>query len=97
MSTIRAGMWVESDQGLGIVHTKQGSAVEILDGEGNVTTRVAPDPELWVDIVDAQGQTVFSMPASATGNLRQASLQRLRAMPRVAHLSDAQLASFGYI
>jgi hypothetical protein len=83
----RQGVWVETDQGVGIRTTEK---TEIA-GTGHAIT-VA-----YVDMVDATtGETIAArIPESSLGNVR---IARRVAIPaaRIAHLSAEQLARLGY-
>jgi hypothetical protein len=80
----RQGVWVETDQGVGI-RTVEKIAIEGTD------IAVA-----YVDMVNDAGETIAArIPESSLGNVR---IARRVAIPaaRVAHLTAEQLATLGY-
>lgn len=74
---IEAGMWVMTDQGLGIIAVER-------------------DRSTWVHLVDDQGDTLAALPLDRASRIRIAKAKELPAK-RVGHLSDKQLAAFGYV
>jgi hypothetical protein len=86
----RQGVWVETDQGVGIRNVEK---VSISDGSENGTIEI---PTAYVDLVSSSGETIAArIPESSLGNVR---IARRVAIPaaRVAHLSAEQLARLGY-
>ena len=80
----RQGVWVETDQGVGI-RTVEKIAIEGAD------IAVA-----YVDMVSDAGETIAArIPESSLGNVRIARRVAIPAV-RIAHLSAEQLARLGY-
>lgn len=83
--TDRQGVWVESDQGVGIRTVEKA----IIGG--------SEIPCAYVDIVDGTGMTLASrIPEASLTNVR---IARRSAIPpdRIAHLSAEALARMGYV
>lgn len=81
----RQGVWVESDQGVGIRTTEK------IDIGGN---EVAVG---YVDIVSGTGETIAARVPEAS--LTNVHIARRASIPpdRIAHLSADQLARMGYV
>lgn len=81
----RQGVWVETDQGIGI---RTSEKMDISGNEFQVG---------YVDIVDSAGATIAArVPEASLTNVR---LARRASIPpdRIAHLSAEQLARMGYV
>ena len=81
----RQGVWVETDQGVGIRNFET-----VLVGSATVSVA-------YVDIVDKTGEThAARIPESSLGNVR---IARRVAIPaaRIAHLSAERLGLLGYL
>jgi hypothetical protein len=74
---IEPGMWVESDQGVGIVARER-------------------DGSMWLHLTDSEGSTLAHVPMAVCKNV---CIARAKSIPkgRVDHLTDKQLAAFGYV
>lgn len=81
----RNGVWVETDQGVGIRNLEK---VSVAGGEITVAK---------IDLVNADGSTaVAGLPEASLSGVR---IARAASIPhdRVAHLTSAQLAALGYV
>lgn len=100
MNELRNGMWVSSDQGVGI-YTAHRVAITAtsrrpLDGGAQALPAETVVNEPWVHLTDASGNTLAALPAERCSFLRQADAAELPAA-RVGHLSFAELAALGYL
>lgn len=85
----RNGVWVETDQGVGI---RLVDPKEIRTADGAVVGRIDVP---MIHLTDADGVTMVEVPESAVGNVRIARRASIPAQ-RIAGFSDEQLARLGY-
>lgn len=84
----RQGVWVETDQGVGV------RTIEKTRLEGAVPVEISVG---YVDMVNGAGETIAArVPELSLGNVR---IARAAAIPsaRIAHLPPATLQQLGYV
>lgn len=83
--TQRNGVWVESDQGVGI---RKLDDVKQADG--------STAQEWWIHLVNKDGTTLAAIPADRCSNVVIARRESIPAV-RIEQLTDVQLTALGYV
>lgn len=98
--TQRQGVWVESDQGVGIrifeiVATKPDGSRKVVNSDYEPAEGETVTQEPWLHLTNADGTTLAQLPAASCTNVR---LARSSSIPsaRVAHMTADNLAALGY-